>query len=72
MTSSQVQVNETPPMSAQDMESLRDESGLIAGKFKTVEDMVASYKELEGKLGGVQDTQTEETDRRNNTRRLES
>tara|TARA_R100000329_G_scaffold39990_2_gene37426 strand:- start:8346 stop:9116 length:771 start_codon:yes stop_codon:yes gene_type:complete len=61
MTSSQVQVNETPPMSAQDMESLRDESGLIAGKFKTVEDMVASYKELEGKLGGVQDTQTEET-----------
>ena len=61
MTSSQVQVNETPPMSAQDMESLRDEQGLIAGKFKTVEDMVASYKELEGKLGGVQDTQTEET-----------
>lgn len=60
MTSSQVQVNETPPMSAQDMESLRDEQGLIAGKFKTVEDMVASYKELEGKLGGVQDTQTEE------------
>lgn len=61
MTSSQVQVNETPPMSAQDMESLRDEQGLIAGKFKTVEDMVASYKELEGKLGGVQDTQAEET-----------
>ena len=60
MASSQVQVNETPPMSAQDIEGLRDESGLIAGKFKTVEDMVASYKELEGKLGGVQDTQTEE------------
>ena len=36
MTSSQVQANETPPMSAQDMEGLRDEQGLIAGKFKTV------------------------------------
>ena len=72
MTSSQVQVNETPPMSAQDMESLRDEQGLIAGKFKTVEDMVASYKELEGKLGGVQDTQTEETAEETTQERVES
>ena len=46
MTSSQVQSFETPPMSADDIESLRDESGLIAGKFKTAADMVNSYKEL--------------------------
>ena len=36
MTSSQVQVSETPPMSQQDLESLKDENGLYAGKFKTV------------------------------------
>ena len=53
MTSSQVQVSETPPMSQQDLESLKDENGLYAGKFKTVEDLAASYKELEGKLGSV-------------------
>ena len=67
MTSSQVQANETPPMSAQDLESLKDENGLIAGKFKTVEDMANSYKELEGKLGAIEQTEekaegTEETD----------
>ncbi len=60
MTSSQVQANETPPMSADDIEALRDESGLIAGKFKTAADMVNSYKELEGKLGAVEETQTEQ------------
>ena len=59
MTSSQVQSFETPPMSADDIEALRDESGLIAGKFKTAADMVNSYKELEGKLGAVEQTQTE-------------
>lgn len=53
MTSSQVQVSETPPMSQQDLEGLKDENGLYAGKFKTVEDLAASYKELEGKLGSV-------------------
>ena len=53
MTSSQVQVSETPAFSEQDIESLRDENGLIAGKFKTVQDMANSYKELEGKLGSV-------------------
>ena len=53
MTSSQVQVSETPPMSQQDLESLTDENGLYAGKFKTVEDLANSYKELEGKLGSV-------------------
>jgi len=53
MTSSQVQVSETPPMSQQDLESLKDENGLYAGKFKTVEDLANSYKELEGKLGSV-------------------
>ena len=60
MTSSQVQANETPPMSSQDIESLRDENGLIAGKFKTAADMVNSYKELEGKLGAIDQT-TDET-----------
>ena len=53
MTSSQVQVSETPPVSQQDLESLKDENGLYAGKFKSVEDLAASYKELEGKLGTV-------------------
>ena len=59
MTSSQVQANETPPMSSQDIESLRDENGLIAGKFKTAADMVNSYKELEGKLGAINQTKEE-------------
>ena len=59
MTSSQVNVSETPPMSSQDIESLRDENGLIAGKFKTVEDLVGSYKELEGKLGAIDQTREE-------------
>ena len=53
---SQVQANETPPMSSEDIETLRDENGLIDGKFKTVEDMVKSYKELEGKLGDIERT----------------
>ena len=53
MTQSQVQVSETPPMSQQDLEGLKDENGLYAGKFKTVEDLANSYKELEGKLGSV-------------------
>ena len=53
MTSSQVQVSETPPMSQQDLEGLKEENGLYAGKFKTVEDLANSYKELEGKLGSV-------------------
>lgn len=57
MTSSQVQVSETPPMSAEDLQTLAknetDENGLILGKFKSVEDLAASYKELEGKLGSV-------------------
>ena len=57
MTSSQVNVTETPPMSQQDLETLAknetDENGLILGKFKSVEDLAASYKELEGKLGTV-------------------
>ena len=57
MTSSQVNVSETPPMSAEDLQTLAknetDENGLILGKFKSVEDLAASYKELEGKLGSV-------------------
>ena len=56
---SQVQANETPPMSSEDIETLRDENGLIDGKFKTVEDMVKSYKELEGKLGDIERTKEE-------------
>ena len=66
MTSSQVNVSETPPMSAEDLQTLAknetDENGLILGKFKSVEDLAASYKELEGKLGQVseEDQATEE------------
>tara|TARA_Y100001951_G_C11291453_1_gene272451 strand:+ start:2114 stop:2926 length:813 start_codon:yes stop_codon:yes gene_type:complete len=64
MTSSQVNVNETPPMSAQDLESLKDENGLYAGKFKSIEDLASSYKELEGKLGSINQTKqiTEESE----------
>ena len=67
MTSSQVNVTETPPMSQQDLETLAknetDENGLILGKFKSVEDLAASYKELEGKLGQVtEEEQTETTE----------
>jgi len=76
MTSSQVNVSETPPMSANDLEGLKDENGLYAGKFKNVEDLVGSYKELEGKLGAIDQTreepegnaeeQTEETEQETN------
>ena len=62
MTSSQLNVSETPPMSAQDLEGLKDENGLYAGKFKTVEDMARSYKELEGKLGSIEQTREETTE----------
>ena len=62
MTSSQVNISETPPMSQQDLENLAenqtDENGLVLGKFKTVEELANSYKELEGKLGT--ETQEEE------------
>ena len=65
MTSSQVNVTETPPMSRQDLETLAknetDENGLILGKFKSVEDLAASYKELEGKLGAVTEEDQVET-----------
>lgn len=51
---SKVAVNETPPMSADDIAKLAenetDENGLILGKFKSQEDLIASYKELENKL----------------------
>ena len=65
MTSSQVNVTETPPMSAEDLQTLAknetDDNGLILGKFKSVEDLAASYKELEGKLGDFnQEESTEE------------
>tara|TARA_A100000164_G_scaffold106353_1_gene93547 strand:- start:1453 stop:2265 length:813 start_codon:yes stop_codon:yes gene_type:complete len=59
MTSSQVNVAETPPMSANDLEGLKDENGLYAGKFKSIEDLAASYKELEGKLGAIDQTREE-------------
>jgi len=59
MTSSQVNVSETPPMSANDLEGLKEENGLYAGKFKSVEDLVGSYKELEGKLGAIDQTKEE-------------
>ena len=59
MTSSQVNVSETPPMSASDLEGLKEDNGLYADKFKTVEDLVGSYKELEGKLGAIDQTREE-------------
>jgi len=72
MAQAQVAVNETPPMSEGDLETLAknetDENGLILGKFKSVEDLAASYKELEGKLGSQpkeetqQEATTEETE----------
>jgi len=65
MTSSQVNVSETPPMSQENLETLAknetDENGLILGKFKSVEDLAASYKELEGKLGNAPTDQVEES-----------
>tara|TARA_B100001057_G_scaffold454858_1_gene500979 strand:- start:92 stop:889 length:798 start_codon:yes stop_codon:yes gene_type:complete len=66
MTSSQVNVTETPPMSAEDLQTLAknetDENGLILGKFKSVEDLAASYKELEGKLGTVTEEDQPQTE----------
>jgi len=52
MAQSQVAVSETPPMTKEDLANLeKDENGLILGKFKSVEDLANSYKELQGKLG---------------------
>ena len=67
MTSSQVQVSENPPVTRQDLETLAknetDENGLILGKFRSVDELAASYKELEGKLGEPSDQQeVEESD----------
>ena len=66
MTSSQVNVTETPPMSAEDLQTLAknetDDNGLILGKFKSVEDLAASYKELEGKLGQVTEEDQPQTE----------
>ena len=68
MTSSQVNTSETPPMTQEDLKTLAknetDENGLILGKFKSVEDLAASYRELEGKLGSrpkQEETTTEES-----------
>ena len=77
MTSSQVNVTETPPMSRQDLETLAknetDENGLILGKFKSVEDLAASYKELEGKLGAVtEEDQVETSEEQTETETTES
>ena len=55
MAQSQVATSETTPMSQEDLQTLAknetDDNGLILGKFKSDEDLAASYKELEGKLG---------------------
>lgn len=76
MTSSQVNVTETPPMSRQDLETLAknetDENGLILGKFKSVEDLAASYKELEGKLGAATEENQAETSEQEETETTES
>jgi len=66
MTQSQLNVSETPPISQEDLQNLAknetDENGLILGKFKTQEDLINSYKELEGKLGAVEEETTEEAE----------
>ena len=66
MAESQVATQETPPMSREDLETLAknetDDDGLILGKFKSVEDLAASYKELEGKLGQKEETTESETE----------
>ena len=76
MTSSQVNVTETPPMSRQDLETLAknetDENGLILGKFKSVEDLAASYKELECKLGAATEEDQAETSEQEETETTES
>ena len=75
MTSSQVNVTETPPMSAEDLQTLAknetDENGLILGKFKSVEDLAASYKELEGKLGQVTEEDQPQTEEETETTETE-
>jgi len=66
MAESQVATQETPPMSREDLETLAknetNDDGLILGKFKSVEDLAASYKELEGKLGQKEEPAEEETE----------
>jgi len=66
MAELQVATQETPPMSREDLETLAknetDDDGLILGKFKSVEDLAASYKELEGKLGQKEETTESETE----------
>ena len=66
MTSSQLNVTETPPMSQEDLKTLAenetDENGLILGKFRNVEELANSYKELEGKLGAVTEEDVAETE----------
>jgi len=66
MAESQVATQETPPMSREDLETLAknetDEDGLILGKFKSVDDLAASYKELEGKLGQKAETTESDTE----------
>ena len=75
MTSSQVNVTETPPMSAEDLQTLAknetDDNGLILGKFKSVEDLAASYKELEGKLGQVTEEDQPQTEEETETTETE-
>ena len=61
---SKLAVNETPPMSPDDIATLAenntDENGLILGKFKTQEDLINSYKELENKLTAKDDVEESE------------
>ena len=48
MATSQVATSETPPMTTEDLSNLeKDENGLILGKFKSQEDLIKAYSELE-------------------------
>jgi hypothetical protein len=73
MATSQVATSETPPMTTEDLANLeKDENGLILGKFKSVEDLANSYKELQGKLGQTTTEETTETSTEEETKAEET
>jgi len=73
MATSQVATGETPPMTTEDLANLeKDENGLILGKFKSVEDLASSYKELQGKLGQTTTEETTETSTEEETKAEET
>jgi|TARA_X000001382_G_scaffold40173_1_gene26916 hypothetical protein len=73
MAQAQVATSETPPMTTEDLANLeKDDNGLILGKFKSVEDLANSYKELQGKLGQTTTEETTETSTEEETKAEET